>query len=196
MAGLWGMLAALTRPPGILLVLPLLVMYMAQRRYRWQQVDLRLGWLLLVPAGLLLYMLYLDQLVGNPLAFVTQQERWGRSFSAPWTPLLDFLKAPRAFGYQGALLDFLVAGLVIALLPAVWLKLGNAYGIYALASILVPLTSGSLASISRYSLVVFPVFFVLADWGRNRLINGSIMALSAPLAGMLMVFFVTWQWAN
>ncbi|HZL64689.1 MAG TPA: hypothetical protein VFD50_07095, partial [Thermoleophilia bacterium] len=80
LAGLAGLLAALTRNSGLLLVVPLLLLYgrecgwsLRRVSLRWPR-DLRLGLLLLVPAGLLLYMGYLQARFGKPLLFSTVEK--------------------------------------------------------------------------------------------------------------------------
>jgi hypothetical protein len=110
LAGAFGLLAALTRNSGLLLVAPLLVMWWEQRRAKALRLPggplattprarppaLRsLALLALVPAGLGLYALYLWRVLGQPFAFTTAQRDWGRSLSWPSTTLW------RAFYYSG-----------------------------------------------------------------------------------------------
>lgn len=92
-AGLAGALAAATRNSGVLLVVPLLVLYLygprADReperpaaglrpRYRVRRGAL---WIAVVPLGLLAYLLYLKLTLGHPLAPFRQEHHWRRSFS-------------------------------------------------------------------------------------------------------------------
>jgi hypothetical protein len=93
-ASIAGFFAALTRNTGILLVVPLLMLYWQQRGWslrrlrglRLRRMDARLGWLALIPAGIVVYMAYLYAHVGDPLAFMTAQENWHRQLGiAPVT---------------------------------------------------------------------------------------------------------------
>ena len=91
-AGVLGALAAASRNSGVVLLVPLVLLYLygpredrkpdrrqsgLRRRY-----DLRpdLLWLAAVPLGLLAYIAYLQISFGDPLAPYTQQHHWHRSF--------------------------------------------------------------------------------------------------------------------
>ena len=122
-----GLLAALTRSTGVLLLLPLAMIWWEQRRGRCIRLPggpatrvtgpvlgtalaprpavgrltpSSVLWLLLVPAGLGLYMAYLWGQYGNPLLFATVQGNWGRHPGLPFTTLwqeLVAVAAARAF---------------------------------------------------------------------------------------------------
>jgi hypothetical protein len=93
LAGVLGGLASTSRNGGILLLLPLLVLYLygprtdrrpdqpaahgLTPRYRLRP---EVGWLALVPLGLFAYMIYLGVTVGHPLDPFTHQQHWGRTF--------------------------------------------------------------------------------------------------------------------
>ncbi len=92
LAGLAGGLAAATRNGGILLLVPLLILYLygprqdrepdrgavgIQPRFR-PRSDL--AWVALVPLGVLAYMVFLGVAVGNPTDPFTHQLHWGRHF--------------------------------------------------------------------------------------------------------------------
>ena len=62
------MMATLTKFAGLVLFGVLLVGYLAQKGWRLSRVRLDLLWLLLVPAGLALYLGFLWWRFGNPLA--------------------------------------------------------------------------------------------------------------------------------
>jgi Mannosyltransferase (PIG-V) len=91
-AGLLGGLAAATRNGGVLMVLPLLILYLYGPRTDRQpdqaasglRLRYRLGpdilWIGLVPIGLVAYLIFLTFTTGHPLAPFTHQHHWGRSF--------------------------------------------------------------------------------------------------------------------
>lgn len=56
------------------------------------------------------------------------------------------------------------------------------------------LSSAHLASMPRYALGVFPVFFVLARWGRHRWFHWPLVAISFAAALLAMTRFAQWQW--
>jgi Mannosyltransferase (PIG-V) len=91
-AGALGALAAATRNSGVVLVVPLVLLYLYgpredrkpdRHQSGWRRrYDLRpdLLWLAAVPLGLLAYLAYLQISFGDPLAPFTQQHHWHRSF--------------------------------------------------------------------------------------------------------------------
>jgi hypothetical protein len=87
LAGVAGYLAALTRPVGVFLVLPLALAYWKERRDRRQPLEFRGAWLALVPLGLATFAAYNYVLAGNALAFVRIQTSWGHTFHTPLTVL-------------------------------------------------------------------------------------------------------------
>lgn len=99
-AGVAAAGASATRSAGILLLLPLAVMYLygprADAAATPAGVGSRLGgfapryrlrpsalWLALAPAGLLTYAAYLGLTYGDPLSFSHVQEFWSRDFAGP-----------------------------------------------------------------------------------------------------------------
>ncbi|MDQ6806833.1 MAG: glycosyltransferase family 39 protein [Actinomycetota bacterium] len=97
LAGLCGGLSALSRSNGVLVLLPLALLYQygpraghstASAEDRWRpkfRVSRSAAWLLLVPVGLLAYVGYLAVQHGTPLApFQAAQKYWGHSFAGPF----------------------------------------------------------------------------------------------------------------
>jgi hypothetical protein len=73
------------------------------------------------------------------------------------------------------------------------------YGLYAVASIVVPLTfifSGRpLMSFPRFALTVFPVFWAFAVWTSRTLWRHEVfVAVSAALLGLMTLLFVNWYY--
>jgi hypothetical protein len=202
LAGLAGLLAVLTRSSGVVLVLPLAVIWWEQRR----GVALRLpggpaagpaapgrrppassfAWLLLVPAGLALYMGYLWWAFGDPLLFSSVQAYWGRELTLPtsaiWRGAVAAVDGVRWLTAHGVgpilgmrlpsggldstvianLLEFTSFAAAVALLIACWRRLPAAYTLYALAALLFPLLYSTAArplyTMPRFMVVIFPLF--------------------------------------
>jgi hypothetical protein len=99
-AGALGALAAATRNTGLLLVVPLALLYLygpradrpeppprgstaAGRLRPRHPVRADLAWLALIPAGVLAYLAYLALATGDPLAPFSAQDAWYRHFAGP-----------------------------------------------------------------------------------------------------------------
>lgn len=89
LAGALGFLAALTRTHGILLLLPLAVLFLRQQGIRpWHRRSNPLS-LALVPAGLMVYMVHLRRVWDDPLVMLRAQKGWDRYSSDPLQTLRD-----------------------------------------------------------------------------------------------------------
>ena len=188
LAGLAGGLAVATRSMGLAL-LPALayLLWPRSRREIW-----RLAPLLLLPAALALYSVYLDREIGDSFAFTNAQASgWDReleplgplsglwmAFQAGGHGALEILRhLPRTGvdspGYSQALqVSFWNAAHLLLLVPLTWLswvawrRLGHALGLYAAATLIVILSVPSqgfpLVSMPRFVLTDFPVLIALA----------------------------------
>lgn len=162
LAGTAGFLAALTRLQGVLLLLPLAYLYFKQRR----AIDRRAAALLLIPLGLIAFMSYQYIITGDPFIQFYTQGKYQRAISLPFTSVLTTINGIFSEPY---ILDALVnafnlatAALLALLLYLSHKSLKREYTLYFGVSLLLPFFSSSLASISRFGLVMFPAFMVLA----------------------------------
>jgi hypothetical protein len=194
LSGIAGGLAVATRSLGLAL-LPALVYLLWPRAWRewWRLVPL-----LLLPAALGAYALYLDREVGDALAFTnSQSSEWDReleplgplsglwmAFQAGGHGALEILRdLPRTGlespGYSQALqVSFWNAAHLVLLVPLAWLtwiawrRLGRALGLYAVTTLLVILSVPSegfpLVSMPRFVLTDFPVLIALAAVVQGR----------------------------
>jgi len=183
LAGIAGALATATRAAGILLLPALLVR---------EKPRPAMFWLAAIPAALGAYMTFLYFVTGNAFAFADVQVGWGRHPGWFFQPLLDYVRHPFAMGERWNLLafNFIVAILLIA--TALVLFKGREWSMatYVLGSALMPLSSGSLQSLGRYAVVVFPLFLLLGRAGRRPLLHQALLAGSALLLGVFVALFV------
>src|SRR5258708_2842135 len=130
LAGLCGFLAALTRPTGIILVIPFLSLFMEKfdihtgatpkgctvNRARWRQKLTALLPIILIPAGLLIYLLYQWRAFGNPWLFTVEEVHvWHRSLSFPW---VGFFTAIREVATKGQPLSrWSLSDIIFTLIP-------------------------------------------------------------------------------
>jgi hypothetical protein len=198
-------LALLTRPAGLALVPPLLVL-----AWRAREPRRALTSLVAMPAIAALYPLVLWWQVGDPLAFVHAQDRWNRELS-PVGPLGGIWEGARAV-FTGATpsgvefdhalavnvegLAFLVLLATLALLA--WRRFGAPLGLFAAIGLALPLSVPSdrwpLLSLPRFGLVLFPLFLALATLGRNPRVHTAIVGTSAIFLGVNIARWSLWQW--
>ena len=196
LTGLCGALAASTRTSGILLLPALALLYWETYRPTLQLRDLR-TWrkdalaLLLVPCGLLAFMVYLHFLTGNAFAFKGAMAAWGRKAGLFLDPLFEYLRQPGeiAAHWDFKLVNFLAV--ILALAGGVTLVRRRQYplAVYALLSLLVALSSALLQSQARYAMVVFPVYMVLATWGRRPKVDQLIRAVFVAMFALMTALF-------
>jgi hypothetical protein len=231
-AGLCAALASATRSNGVLLLVPLAVLYLygprgipAERTgVRWfvprYRIRPSLAWLLLVPVGLLAYMLYLQLLNGTPLEpFRAQQQFWGHHFAGPFGAIVDAIKAlphdiHAVWTHTGqhqvdssdpiswnahALIDFAF------LPPTIWAliiglrRVPLAYTLYSLLSLCfitsVPTVFEALQSLDRYTLSIFPLFIAAGGYfAERRRARAAVYVLFTALLGVFCGLWAIWAW--
>lgn len=189
-AGLFGALASATRLAGVFLLPALLILYWERHRTRMRPHVLALG---LIPAGLIAFMIYLRSITGNPFAFFDIQAAWGHQATFFLRPLWDYVRDPfllgihwdfRVLNFASVMLGLVAGGVLLK-------KRQWAPAIYVLISLIVPLSANfSLQSLTRYVMVVFPVFLVLGTAGRQRRFDQAVRALFIALLAVLTGMFV------
>ena len=188
MAGVLGALCSATSAGGVLLLPVLFVLYWQQHRARLRADALKL---LLIPLGLLSFMYYLDVITGDALAFKHVLVSWGRQYGFFLRPLFAFLRHPQeiSISWDFRLLNFTVA--VLALVCGIVLAKRRewAFSLYTLASVVVSLSSQTLQSQARFALVIFPIFIMLAGWGRSPRVDQMIRAAFIALLSLMSALF-------
>ena len=195
-ASFWAFLAALTRPTGLVLILPLAWEYARQHDW-WRILRARDGsWRSLVapralgetamvigavPFGIGLYALYLWHLFGSPTVFLSAEKLyWAHVPMAPWDALFiqlkNFYHVPAFTSYQALLLIDLVPVLALGILTVVAIRrmpvaftlfsLGVLY--LCLASPIISRSKDILISDGRYVMVAVPMFLLLTQWSQRR----------------------------
>ena len=199
-AGLFGGLTALTRPNGILILVPLALLALTGRP-ALRTLVLRGVALLQVPLAFSLFCAFVQRLSGDPLGWLHAQQHWGYSLgNRPWVELMRVVDAieklgpyhyffgdPLAFYY---LLHGLVALGFLALVPRVFSRCGLALGAYAAVSLAVPLTGNALEGIGRYAATLFPVFMLLGT-NTSRRTHETLLIVGSLGLALLAALFVT-----
>ena len=205
LAGLLGLLAALTRSTGVLLIVPYLYEVWLVRKTAFTNVkdgilrSLSLG---LIPLGTLLYSIYCWHISGNPLAFASVQAHWARQPSWPWQGIWQalfelFWNQPfGSFFEVHTLLDLSATLGFIFLIIAGGRLLRTSYTLWAILLLLFTSLSASLGqhdaliSNQRFVLELFPCFITLAALGikHARFHQALLIAFPSLLATLSLIF--------
>jgi hypothetical protein len=202
--GMLGGLAMLSRSSGVVLFAALAAeliwrLVRKQTPFKWTMLGL-----LLVPAGLGVFMWMLKSQVGDPFAFAKASQFWGRRASMPWTPIVDALSKirggalPPRFEDAQQVLDALIAMGFLGLGTAMAVRrYPVALWVFVVLGVLVPLSTYNLASMGRYVLVLFPAFFFLSELsaGRPRL-ERFLVYSSAFFLALYGLRFMRCGWAG
>jgi Mannosyltransferase (PIG-V) len=193
-AGL-ALLAAVTRPVGLVIVVPLaveaFVAWRASGRWRWRPVVA-----VVAPfVGIGAWMLFLNATFHDPLAFVHAQKGWDRSLELPWDTFFHFFEGRLTLesGLHSLTdLTFTVAGIALVLLAWRWLR--TSYALYMTGLLVVPLLTGTLLSMPRFLLVMFPMYLVLAIMGRRVAVHETLLVVGMGLGCLFMALYAQWYW--
>jgi Mannosyltransferase (PIG-V) len=223
--GRWPLAAAVcaaataTRAAGLALVLPLVVLW-----WRSERPDLgKLAWLILAPAGVVIFSLYLRLVVDVPLLQWMDAQRtwWGHSFVGPQGgvhngadaaldgarhlisgPIAGESSGQGGFGdlvYWENVIWFVLLLLVLVAVVGVFRRLPIEYGVYSLVALLLPLSAPvgwqPLLSLPRFVAVLFPLFIWLGlVWEQRRMVRPLVAVLF--VAGLVTAtgLYSSWHW--
>jgi hypothetical protein len=183
-----ALLAGATRPVGVLLVVPVAVEIVRQRRAiegtRWLGAAASL----VAPAvGSVAYLTYVNDLTGEALAPYRIQSDLRGGWVDPVTRLFrgfGDLVGKERFG-DGLHVPFVIVALVLVVLTFRYWP--AAYGAYASVAVVVALSASNLNSFERYAFAAFPLVLTLAvvarpGWREQAVLaicGGGLVALTA-----------------
>lgn len=188
-AGALGLLASATRVTGVLLLPSLLVL--SWQMYRSLQIKKVLG-LLLIPCGLFAYMFYSWWLSGDALAFKHAEVTWGREPSIFFlSPLIKWIIDPRVFAqpWNVQLFSGVAALLCFFCIYVLARRREWALALYTLLSLVLPLSSGVLQSLERYTMGFFPMFIALAIAAKSEHCDQTIRFVFVFLLGLMTALY-------
>jgi hypothetical protein len=200
LSGLFAAAAVLTRSPGIVLALPLGLEYLRQRNFDVRKITWNIFALALIPLALAAFLYYMQWRFGNAFATRDAQFAWSTTTTGlawPWNTVIDFFRGPITFhGGPRSKIDFVFTVLCFALGLIGAFRLPAVYSIYTAASFLFTIGWGSFGGMSRYSLIIFPIFVVLALAGRTPAFHWALVTISSGLAAFFMILFAHWGWVG
>ncbi len=190
LAGLFAFFASLTRITGLVLFLPLLWEYVRYlrggQRFSFQSLAV-----LFPIAGTGIFFLYHALRFGDGLLFFKVQNAWGRAFEINVGHFLLFSPPATA----NLILDTcIVVASLVGILVAIrrgW----HSYALYMFAVLATALATGTMMSINRYALLLFPLPILLASVRSTEAKFGWAL-ISTLLLTLYTTLFVNWYWAG
>jgi hypothetical protein len=203
LAGLAGAGAALTKQPGVVVLLPLLWELWQQqgnaiRRKQWGAVMQSLIGLGLIPLGLLAFLVYRATLGDvafdwrNPITLISAllvtpsyKDVWGEYFSWPWVNFWYAVEQLRSKPYFYLLINFYIMLIMVVIVAYSMRRQRRSYAIFSGLLLLLNLSIvyplWPYMGIIRRFTVIFPLFIQLAHWSRSRIVFALIMTCQLVL---------------
>lgn len=200
LVGILGALACLTRINGLIL-LPALLFEVLDERRETKVFNRGWFWLLLIPTGFIAYLALNYYVTGNATMFmVYQREHWGRYLRLPFYGILEtwksiFQKGPSAAIMNG-LQELLFVGIGLAAIVLGWRTLRGSYRVWMILNWLLFISTSYIQSVPRYTLVLFPLFILMAvAAARNWWANVLFIVWSVLYLALFTTQFVRGWWS-
>lgn len=189
-------LATATRVNGIFL-LAFLILKMIQAKLNLKKTLLSLP---LMMAGIISYMTFLFLKTGDALAWYHAQGAWGKATAtSPLTTAVSYLKAITTefipdFTHLVVILEVMTTVFALYLFINLLRRnmLDYAYWVYLGGNLAMPIMTGSLGSMPRFFLILFPLLIVIPKLSRFERMLYYSYSLVACLIGIL--FFSRGYW--
>ena len=186
-AGAMGYFATLTRFIGISMFIPLLYMYMRERGFNIRNIDRRILFTLLIPAAFVTVMLYQYAALGDPFLQFYTQGQFSRGIGLPhdafMNTLNEIVSTKSLFVAAYDYFNILMSLAFIFILALCWKKIPPEYVMYAVFSFIMIFSSGILSSVTRFELMMFPIFAAISG------ISEKSRRMSIAIAAIFSIFF-------
>jgi hypothetical protein len=197
-AGLLGACASLSRANGMLLIPALATeaihVFWRTRRWRWQWL-----WIVAIAGGFLVYLWINMRLSGDPFGFQSpMREHWRKTFSSPLHGLFEAARNMRRSASDAVMVGFHeLAFALLALICTIvcFVKLRPSYGVWMVFNAVLFAGTSFVLSVPRYTLVLFPMYFLFARPPPERWSSLIITAWSLLFLGIFSAMFVRGYWA-
>jgi hypothetical protein len=210
--------AAVTRVPGVLLIVPIAIFYWQSPPHVRRAKPWQVAWLALPALALAAFLAYMQKQGFGWSAPIKNQTGHAHehTFSGPiWTVTHAVSDGISGFGHiiggSAAITNGFSSGLsnsaenvmllvvlliCVATLVIAWMRLPSAYAIYALLILLEclwsPVSYRPLMSLDRYALVIFPLWMAAGSWLSDRRLVGPVVVLSAVLLSFFSICIAAW----
>jgi len=200
MCGIFGALASATRLFGVLLIIYVFMEYISSKPSKIKIFDVVS--ILLIPLGLISYMVYLYSQHGDPLLFFHLQPLFGANRSGE---TLIFL--PQVLWRYGKILftaffqptpaSYFISALELAATlfgyAVLWFGWKNKERwssiVYGIAALTLPTLTGTFSSMPRYLLSIFPLFLILGKLDNSK-VKYALLSIFVMLQIILSAMFL------
>lgn len=200
-----GLLAAWTRAHGAVLVLPLLVFWLLQIKWR-EPLRPQMTWAWIVRGFLAMlplagYFLWRYSPLGMGWAQL-QEIVWGRGLISIDRSIEDWIRAfdyARTMGGGPGQIYFVIeiGSILLAFVASLWLiRRDPAVALFSAVIVLLSVFSGSAQSMARYMLICPALYIFLAHLGKNKTFDRAWIVFSTLLLGMEASLFAAEMWVG
>ena len=196
LAGVFAALASATKIQGALLFVFLVIELWNKHRRTWRD------WLgvFISPLGLVIYMMFLKQTVGDPLYFLTSQSAFGASRTRSLVLLpqvfyryfkIMITVNPLTLNYFNALVEFIFTSVLIVGVVLAFKKIKFSYWVFVVLAVIMPTLTGTFSSMPRYALLAFPLLPLIAKYKR---VSRYIIIAQSLVQIVLLALFIRGYW--
>ncbi len=192
-----GAFASFTRSPGVLLLVPIFIEFIADECKMWREGDKKAFWnrfwgrglsMLIVPLGLIGYLAVNYFVWGDPMYFMEiQKDNWSQSFGWIFNTASYLVSYMQGYIAKGDM--HLVFGLSIPQLICIFASLGimlaaikklrPSYTVYFIVYFFIVIGVQWLLSAPRYLTVAFPLPFALTVLTKNKIVDIIVTIICA-----------------
>ena len=197
-ACIFACLVGAVRLPGLLIAPALLIEFLYQKNWSFKKSMPNLLWLLIAPLGTFFYFIYLQLYKGGyNVYFRAYNASWpNRKFSPLffWTflePVYNAIFKHNAIRPNDIIGLAMIMFAIFSIFCLIKYKARPSYIAFSLLSFVLPLLSGSLDSVGRYYMVVFPVIIYLGIYFEKHIkLFYFYIVSSAAVSSYLMMLFI------
>ena len=198
--GVLGALACLTRVNGLILF-PALLFEIWAEYGETKKINRKWLFLALIPAGFGAYLFLNYWVTGNPTMFLDyQREHWKKYLRFPFYGIQGVWGSVYGRSASGSLMNGIQELLFVLIgffaIVAGWRELRNSYRVWMILNWLLFVSTSFVQSVPRYTLVLFPLFILMASASaRSRWINVMFVVWSILYLALFITQFVRGWWA-
>ncbi len=181
-------LAGATRPTGLLLLPGFALSLFTHSNI---PMPRRFVTVSLASLGGLAFMGYLYYLTGDPFAFASNQLHWGRGEQSTLELLQGFIAVPGKLmiGWNFLLLNALCAVMALGIGIRLYLTGRKDFALIVVLPVAIALSTGTVQSLARFVVVLFPVFLWLGQFATAREREWALIAIFTTLLTLMAAMY-------